>query len=347
MLKSLIKRAIFETQKIFPWTPISFNGENLLPVWMQEQIEKDLEGVKKGKCSFLFERADLIQKHKLMGIQIRNHRVKTKGYIEIERTYPVLNAVRALAPWLDDLTFFVSFKDHLNDVDWGVPLFVFAKNPTCASHILMPDFEALTGYHHISKAVQKGNVMYPWEQKETLCYWRGRTTGKEFTANNFFALPRAEIVALSQKFPSCLDARFTEAVQCPDPKEIQKNFCTFFTEPVSIEEQIRYKYQLVLDGNTCPYSKLYWGFISNCCVFRQQSSHLQWYYAGLQPKKHYIEVNKNLISQIQWARKHDREVKEIAKASQKFAQENLNLKKNLQYFYQLLKQYSKRFSREL
>lgn len=341
MLKSLVKRAIFASQQIINWTPVKGEMELDVPDWMLRQIHSDVAEVKQGDISSIVFQKTRMKEHKLMCYRIKNHRLTAQGFIEIERTYPITNALIALAPKLPDMEFLVSFRDHLDGVDLGIPVFVFAKNPNRSSHILMPDFEALTGYPHVLASAARGSQKYPWNQKEAKCIWRGATTGGEFSVKNFLSLNRAQYVQFSLHHPTILDARFTEVVQCKNDREVKKRFNNFFAPYLSIEEQLKYKYQLVLDGNSCPYSKLSWGLFSNSLVLKEESANKQWYYSALNPGIHYLPVKKNLLDSIRWAKGHDLEAEEIANNSKLFAEKNLNYKRNIQYLYLLLKEYSK------
>ncbi len=340
-LGSGIKRVIFASQKLYNWTPFHVPLEKTSPHWMQEQITADLSQVQKGKVSSILTNPALVKQHKLMHYRIQNHRVFAKGYTEIQRAYPITNALIFLAKELPDMELVVSFHDHLDGVDLGIPIFVFAKDPSQASHILMPDFEALKGYRHIHQKVREGNARYPWEKKESKCMWRGGMTGGDFTPENFLDFPRSQVITTSLASPDWFDARFTDSAQCENPEQIQKKFPAYFDPFLSIPDQLKQKYQLVVDGNSCAYSKIYWGLFSNSLVIKQDSPNIQWYYPILKPYEHYLPVSNNLLNILQWAKEHDEEARVIAEKSQQFAEENLSSSKIIQYFYLLLKEYQK------
>ena len=339
MLKTTIKRAIFTSQQIYNWTPVQVDFEESAPDWMQPQITSDLSHVKMGELASVMANSELVKEHKLMHYRIRKTRVRAKGYVEIQRTYHVTNALIFLAKTLPDMDLVVSFHDHLDGVDLGIPIFVFAKDPTRASHILMPDFEALKGYRHVLRAVGRGNEKYPWEVKESRCMWRGGMTGGTFTFENFLEFPRSQVITTSLSEPKWVDACYTDTAQCVNPQEIQAHFSSYFAPYLPIEEQLKYKYQLAVDGNSCAYSKMYWGLFSNSLVLKQKSPNIQWYYRALQTGQHYLSVEKNLLDIIQWAREHDKEAKAIAEQSKDFAKQNLSFSRVMQYFHSLLKAY--------
>ncbi|NGX59983.1 MAG: hypothetical protein KR126chlam3_01143 [Chlamydiae bacterium] len=341
MGKKLLKQVIFASQKLYNWTPFHVPLEKTAPHWMQEQITADLSQVQKGKVSSILTNPALVKQHKLMHYSIQNHRVFAKGYTEIQRAYPITNALIFLAKELPDMELVVSFHDHLDGVDLGIPIFVFAKDPSQASHILMPDFEALKGYRKIHQKVREGNARYPWKKKEAKCMWRGGMTGGDFTPDNFLNFSRSKAITTSLAAPDWLDARFTDLAQCENPDQIQRKFSAYFDPYLSIPDQLKQKYQLVVDGNSCAYSKIYWGLFSSSLVIKQDSPNIQWYYPILKPYEHYLPVSNNLLNILQWAKEHDEEARVIAEKSQQFAEENLSSSKIIQYFYLLLKEYQK------
>ncbi len=112
---------------------------------------------------------------------------------------------------------------------------------------------------------------------------------------------------------------------------------------MTVEQQIAYKYQLLIDGNTCAYTRAIWQLFSNCVIFKQESPAIQWFYRALIPYIHYIPLNpdlSDLIETVHWARKHDDIMEDISNEAQAFANANLRYSHILQYVYLLLKQYA-------
>ena len=51
--------------------------------------------------------------------------------------------------------------------------------------VLIPDFEALMDYDHVGRLIDSMSELIPWQKKRTLpAYWRGSTTGGDYSANN-------------------------------------------------------------------------------------------------------------------------------------------------------------------
>jgi hypothetical protein len=173
--------------------------------------------------------------------------------------------------------------------------------------------------------------------------WRGAMTGGIFTPQNFLNYPRSKAITASLQFPLLINARFVGLVQCEDCAEIERLYPQYFAESMGIAPQIAYKYQLLIDGNSCAYSRAYWQLFSNCVTFKQESPAVQWYYADLKPYVHYIPLQNDLsdlVEKLQWAKDHDREALQISRQAQEFAKEHLSRESVLQYVYLLLKEYA-------
>ena len=108
-------------------------------------------------------------------------------------------------------------------------------------------------------------------------------------------------------------------------------------------QQIQYKYQLLIDGNSCSYGRAFWQLFSNSVILKQDSDAIQWYYRALIPYVHYVPIKhdlEDLQSQLAWVLAHDTDAKKISKQAQMFATRNLSNKQILYYTYLLLCAYA-------
>lgn len=172
----------------------------------------------------------------------------------------------------------------------------------------------------------------------------GEKQGYIFTEENFLTAPRSQAVTLSIQRPDLIDAKFSALSQCSHPDRILQRFNNYFSDPLPVQEHLQYKYQLLIDGNSCAYSRAYWQLFSNSLIFKQNSPHIQWFYKALTPYAHYIPVRSDfgdLLEKIQWAKEHDKEAQRISKNAQKFAAKNLKKSDVYFYVYVLLKEYAK------
>ena len=304
------------------------------PAWMHEQIKADLAPFSPMDVSVkAIDRAWSVhhQEWELLRVRIKNNRLSLLCHCpDAFRISYLKGGLEALLRWtaLPDVDFLLSLSDSLDGISPEVPIFTFANNPTLSSRVvLMPDREALSGrYWKFHRSVQKGNLIFPWEKKIEQCSWRGMMTGGQFTPLNFLSFPRSQAISLSLENPDWLDAKYVASAQ---QKKGFEEYRSYFGHPMSIEEQIQYKYQLLIDGNSCAYSRAYWQLFSNCLLFKQQSDAVQWYYRALLPFVHYVPVGRdlsNLLEALSWAKSHD---------------ENLSIEKVFQYMYLLILEYSK------
>ncbi|KAM6447311.1 protein O-glucosyltransferase 2 isoform 2-T5 [Liasis olivaceus] len=175
----------------------------------------------------------------------------------------------------------------------------------------------------------QANTGPPWEEKNTTAIWRGRDSRKE----------RLELVKMSRKFPEIIDAAFTnffffkhdESLYGPIVKHI--SFFDFF----------KYKYQINIDGTVAAY-RLPYLLAGNSLVLKQDSIYYEHFYNELQPWTHYVPFKNDLsdlMEKLQWAKDHDEEAKNIAKAGQEFARNNLMGDHIFCYYFKLFQEYAK------
>lgn len=247
---------------------------------------------------------------------------------------------------LPDGTFLIDFEDNLASSSL-LPILGFAKKQEDPG-ILIPDFEALTGYIKLKEEIREGKQSYPFSSKIDKAFWRGSTTGSlkdssHCLEDHWQELPRGALVAFSKKHRGLLDAKFTHVCQIE-----KKNADTFkrflkkedlFSSHVSIEEHFAYKYLIDIDGNSCTYSRLFWILSSNSLCLKQESNHQQWYYKALIPYQHYVPFKKDLsdlLEKIEWAKKNEEEVKRMIKMASDLSQEVFEHERLLAYLYQAI-----------
>ena len=342
-----------------------------IPIWMHEQIQSDLAPF---ACSGITKNAldDFMDNHgrdwdhyglvrfTIQNRQVRSQYFPTENPIVIGRIAYLTEAFHRLAAMteLPDVDFILTVRDSLWGVHLPIPVFAFANDPTVSKNvILMPDFEALSGNEGVLAEADIGSELYPWESKRNQAIWRGAMTGSllqqagaslivenTFTLENFRDFSRTQAIDLSLQFPSLINARYTTLSQCVECQEIQSRYAQYFDQFMPIREQLLYKYQLLIDGNTTAYSRAFWQLFSNSVVFKQKSNSIQWYYRALQPWVHYVPLLEDLSDlpeMIHWAMNHDDQVKQISEQAQNFAKNHLTHFRVLQYLYLLFAAYSK------
>lgn len=323
-----------------------------MPGWMRDQIKEDLSAFPEN--NFSLQNLDNLMQEKaeaclLVRYTISNGVVHYATPVQDEgilfRAQAIQTALQKLCKKIEmpNVDFIATMHDSLDGEDLDVPVLAFAKMST-SKIVLMPDFEALLGYPGMRDQVKKANKEFPWNKKINQVAWRGATTGGIFSSDNFLDFPRTKACSASLQWPNLVNAKFSTLVQCVDPDKVQEMYPEYFGSSLSISQQIQYKYQLLIDGNSCAYSRAYWQFFSNCAVIKQASPSIQWYYRLLTPYVNFIPVNEdlsNLEDVLNWCLTHDSEVKKISNTAQKFAKKNLVHSSILQYTYFLLQEYAK------
>ena len=325
------------------------------PSWMIEQIAEDLSAVAPREAAkdrldqTMAEQGEklFLVRYRIDGREVsEEYPASKKGHPRLKDMKQSLQDLVECAP-LPDLDFIISLDDAMDAVDLTTPVFVFAKSRLHKKPLLLiPDFEALQHTEAVLKEVRKGIEKYPWDKKKSIAFWRGACTGGTFNLDSFVHCPRSKLVALSLSFPKLIDARFTLPVtQSDDPDAVGKKFADYFGASHSIKRHLQYKYQILIDGNTCAFARAYWQLFSNCPIFKQESPNIQWYYRALLPYVHYIpfQTMSELPSKLEWAKKHDNEVEKISRNGQKFASEHLKKSDIYYYLYLLLNRYADKF----
>lgn len=102
---------------------------------------------------------------------------------------------------------------------------------------------------------------------------------------------------------------------------------------------VQYKYQLNIDGTVAAYRFPYL-LSGDSVVFKQNSPFYEHFYKQLKPMHHYIPIERDLydlVDKIEWAKKNDQKVKQIAEQAQQFANKNLTPDNVLCYHIKLFK----------
>ena len=131
------------------------------------------------------------------------------------------------------------------------------------------------------------------------------------TINNH---PRLKITLLSYLFPDHLDARI---LGLPNINSIYKSGAQLGrlyqdllgnegNNYMNLEQQVKYKFIISLDGHGSSWSRPESILFSNSLLL-YQTEYVQWFQTALQAYKHYLPVKydlSNLIENINWAKAH-------------------------------------------
>ena len=193
------------------------------------------------------------------------------------------------------------------------------------------------GYHKIE--MDKWNT--DWKKKKNVCIFRGSATGCGITLENNMRLKAAD---LSIDHSDILDAGITKwngrlkkyegkPMDSIDEKKFRFGIASFITDV----EKSGYKYILNIDGHVSA-CRLSSEFAMNSVILIVESDYKLWFSHLLVPNVHYIPVSRNLdnlISQLEWCKKHDKECKSIAKNGRNFYDKYLTKEAMFDYMQQL------------
>ena len=155
----------------------------------------------------------------------------------------------------------------------------------------------------------------PWEEKKNVLIWRG-----------------AMSTGVRNKF-----SEFFTSVNHP-------NLNLNFREPMSIQDMLKYKYLLSLEGNDVA-SNLKWLMYSNSCVIMTVPTKMSWFLeCRLIPYVHYVPVKddlSDLISKVEWCMNNDSVCKQIGINGKKYLEKFLNPEIEKQIYSRVLYTYLK------
>lgn len=167
----------------------------------------------------------------------------------------------------------------------------------------------------------------PWEEKIPTAFFRGSATGSmEVSSNQRLMITKLDHEWQTTK-PTLLDAGI---VSWNSRDKIDSSLCINYIKPkemnaigiylkpkVPMNEQIRYKYIINIDGHSKPNRTMYL-LQSGSLMFIVESAFVLgntcWYSHLLIPFKHYIPIRydlSDLEEKIYWCRTHDEECKKI------------------------------------
>lgn len=314
-----------------PYDPSSLKEKlkNPAPTWVQERIDEiSLRCSSQKLTDYLGQFSKEALQNTLLLIRIRLINGKIETYPEtLNRFQGRLEAVLKALNYLNeenllpqDLDFILCINDKIfDDYKGEVPIFVFSKNLDRINEknlILIPDGMNLSRWGHVETTIHFANFIYPWHKKKDILFWRGSNT-------NPIRLKAAELSKQSSFFDIELTDGRNEQYLIP-------------------EYQIQYKYLLSLDGISSSWPGLLWKLASNSVVLKQKSSHVQWYYNGLSPSVHFIEIQEDLNDLQEKFTKAQHNINDgqmMTNAAQNFIKNNVTYEEMLHYMARIFKAY--------
>lgn len=199
---------------------------------------------------------------------------------------------------------------------------------------------------------------YKWENKKEIAIFRGSATGSmEFNLNQ-----RLQISKLDYEWKNLnlLDAgvvswnsrdKIDSKLQLNYIKPSEMNNLGIFLKPkIPMNEQIKYKYIINIDGHSNPNRTSYL-LQSGSLILMVESKYvignISWFKELLIPYKHYIPIKSDLSDlkeKIIWCKENDKECKKIVENSLKLYKKEFNKNDLINYCEYLLNQISNNFN---
>lgn len=177
----------------------------------------------------------------------------------------------------DSYTYLNNNKDYKN-------VLCFSKYKKDSDPILIPDPYMICNYGGMLNTI---NDEADWNKKKNKIVFCGTTTGHRDPLLN----DRIKLCLWSLDKRDWCDFYITKVAQM-DISDIESkipNFTSISKQPLSIPDQLAYKYHLSMDGNTCRFDT--WYYKTNNVVLKYDSKEMLWYYPFFQNETHYCDVN--------------------------------------------------------
>ncbi len=221
----------------------------------------------------------------------------------------------------------IGYEDEYKN-DWGI--FTYSKNKF-RKNILIPDLYALNSYD--GKLKQKDLI--PKNLKIDKIIFAGTDTG------NWFDLKLNQRLDVCSAFAnhSFINAKITNLVQLPRDKilSVYPNLNDFLCSPISINEQLKYKFILSIDGNSTAWDRVPWIMNSNSMLFKYESDNVNWYYGLMKDKEHYINCNKyNMENKFMYYLNNPKEYDFIVSNANEFVKKYLTYDSHMLYLKLLI-----------
>lgn len=178
---------------------------------------------------------------------------------------------------------------YLNDNIDYTDVLCFGKKKHDKGPVQLPDCYFLGDWGGKYHSWRSGGIdKVDWKDKQSKIVFAGTTTGSRDPIIN----DRIQTCIWAQNKPEC-DFYITSIAQI-DPKRIFRevpDFKYIYRQPMNISEQMKYRYQLVIDGNTCRWNPDV--YFTNTLAFHYPSNDMLWYYPLLREQQEFVSVNKD------------------------------------------------------
>jgi hypothetical protein len=223
---------------------------------------------------------------------------------------------------------------YLNDgIDYS-DVICFGKRKSDKGPVQIPDCYFLGDWgakYHSWKMDNNGGVAgidsIDWKDKQSKIVFAGTTTGSRDPKTN----ERIQTCLWARDKPEC-DFYITNIAQI-EPRRILQDVPDFkyiYRPPVPMVEQMKYRYQLVIDGNTCRWNPDV--YFTNTLAFHYPSNDMLWYYPFLREKQEFVSITKdNLLNKFNYYENNQKEALFIVDNAKHIANKIFNKEVCAQY----------------
>ena len=178
----------------------------------------------------------------------------------------------------------------------GIVHHSFCSPELCDGTTLLPiSYNQNINAMRTTKGLDRKVSATPWRKRIPKLFWRGSKAGKKHEYSRF-----------SWKYRKMPRSRAIEICSSRKDADVKFGF-------VPWKVFMKHKYVLALAGNT--YASLFKHALrSGGCILRQEERMYEWFEPFLKEWVHYIPIKwdlSDLFVQLQWAKDHDKEAKEI------------------------------------
>ena len=249
-------------------------------------------------------------------------RGSTHGFVRRVELY--LDFFNRLLPSLVQKPFTVAVDVEDLCSDWTTtPVFSFQKASEF-TNILLPDVDFLAEDFYEAESAYGLSEDRGYSEKVANAVFAGSSTGAgTITAEK---LDRNEVprVRAARFFKDDPRVHFSipNLVQCQNQTIEQRlRDEKLGTDRWSWHDQLKYRFLISMDGNGATCSRIYIALKSNSILLKYQSPHLLYYFRGLQPDVHYVDIARDteVIEAVEVELLHRDYHRPIAAAATEFA----------------------------
>ena len=191
-------------------------------------------------------------------------------------------------------------------------IFAMCKKINDKHTILLPDIHYIRakGYKENFDKIDNSRVYF--YNKLPKCIWRGYLDNG--TNNNFLNPDGKHGLNQRQYFKKLYDEKRFPNVNFEDKK-------------TSMEEQLKYKYILDIDGFSNTWDATVWKLYSGSVLFKTKSKWKQWYYDEMKEWEHYVPIENDfsdLNDKIEWCIHNEDKCLKITENAHQFVLNKLN-----------------------